>query len=123
MVNSQVRRRGQGLWHRSILKLEKARISLIKVNLRLGGVNIALTTAPKLFIKWIMIGGADVTHPGQSSLENCPSQLMLLLLGGCFNQYSSAFLRCQESKKKCIVDHDDMLIEEINRWKLSLSGE
>jgi hypothetical protein len=63
---------GGALWHRSIVKLEKARISLIEVNLQLGGVNVALKTAPKLFINGIMIGGADVTHP----------QLMLLLLLG-----------------------------------------
>lgn len=71
-----------------------------------------------------MIGGADVTHPGLSSLENCPSAAgVVATWGWCFNQYSSASLRCQESKKECIVDYDDMLIEKITRWKLSLSGE
>ncbi len=50
---------------------------LHKVNLRLGGMNTRLATTgeriSRLFTSRTMIFGADVTHPGTGSKQNCPS--------------------------------------------------
>ena len=96
---------------------------MLKCNLKLGGTNTALAYDPhddevrRLSSSTTMIVGADVTHPGPGSMNDCPSiAAVVASVDDMFNQYPASF-HVQESKKEMIDGLGDMLVERLEHWK------
>jgi eukaryotic translation initiation factor 2C len=96
---------------------------MLKVNLKMGGVNTYLpldtnddSEIRRLLSLTTMIVGADVTHPGPGSMEGTNSIAAVVgSIEETFSQYPAS-VRCQESKMEMLEQLDLMLEERIETW-------
>lgn len=104
------------------VKPEYIENEILKVNLKMGGVNTKLSMATDSAVRdflnsTTMIVGADVTHPGPGSVDNTDSiAAVVATYEGTFSQYPAS-LRCQTSKKEMIEKLDEMLEERLLAWQ------
>ncbi|KAK2762261.1 hypothetical protein FQN54_001271 [Arachnomyces sp. PD_36] len=90
---------------------------ILKINLKLGGVNHGLV-GQAAYSKDTIYVGIDVTHPtGTDGVQNAPS--IAGVVANADNDLGQwpASMRIQESRKEMVTDLKDMLLERFRAWK------
>ncbi|KAM7202916.1 Ribonuclease H-like domain containing protein [Naviculisporaceae sp. PSN 640] len=101
---------------------------LLKVNLKLGGVNQTISLPEDKIIDFskIMVVGLDVTHPAPGA--QATEQSVAAMVASCdkhFGQWPATMIRQQQSKEEVISSRDaifTLLKPHLDRWKLKHKG-
>ncbi|UJO25001.1 hypothetical protein CLAFUW4_14273 [Fulvia fulva] len=94
----------------------------LKFNAKLGGKNHTLGNSFQGLLHWesgaTMVVGADVTHPGPSSIEYCPSIAAVVASQDKDCVQFPGSMRLQASRTETILDMQGMMVERLRHWKV-----
>jgi hypothetical protein len=91
----------------------------LKFNMKSGGTNHTLPAAEVGMLHEkgrTMVVGADVSHPGQTAVQHCPSIAALVASTDGYAVNYPGYLRLQRSKQEEIADMRVMLVEALRAW-------